>query len=266
MIKFVSLLLFLATSAFLVWFLMKGDRGSREPRSALVGAFGFGVLAVLAAVWAEFLFVPNPTEAFTVVGVLIASLGIGVVEEAAKFVPMALFIRNKSYFNEHTDGVIYFAIVGLTFGFLENIAYLFIYSSKLGGSDMTGIFRLITLFFFHAAATGIVGYYLAKAKLHKQSLWRPAIALAIVMVIHSLYDFMLFYIAHKSATTPFMSENQQALLVVVMVGGLIISALLNTFLFLYYWRARQWDFSTGLAVDPNRSAQAALQAPQPHSA
>jgi hypothetical protein len=39
-------------------------------------------------------------------------------------------------------------------------------------------------------------------------------------------------------------------IVLALVGGLIVSALLNTFMFLYYRRARQWDASIGLAYDP----------------
>jgi len=242
---------------------MKGDRGSKEPRSALIGAAGFGILACAAAVWAEYLIMPSPTRAFTIGGLFIASLGVGLVEEAAKFVPMALFIYKKPYFNEHTDGVIYFAIVGLTFGLLENLAYLFIYSKRLGGGELTGIFRLIVLFFFHAASTGIVGYYLAKAKIQKKSLWRPIIALVTVMTIHGLYNFLFFYSAFIYATTLSPSQNQLALVVAGMVGGLIISALLNTFLFLYYSRARQWDFSVGLAADSKNPHKGASQAVPP---
>lgn len=263
MLKLISILLFLATSAALIWFFVKSDRGSREPRAALIGAAGFGVLAVGAAIWAEFLFVPSPGRAVTVGGLLFASLGIGLVEEAAKFVPLALFIRKKSYFNEHTDGIVYFAIAGLAFGLIENLVYVLIYTDRLGGSELTGIFRLIVLFFFHAASTAIVGYYLAKAKLHNQSLWRPVIALAVIMIVHGLYDFLFFYAAFSSVNSAYLSADHAAVLIMAMVGGLIISALLNTFMFLYYGRARQWDYSNGLAIDPKKPAMPVPPAPQP---
>jgi RsiW-degrading membrane proteinase PrsW (M82 family) len=250
MLTLISILLFLASSWFLVWYFLKNDHGDKEPRGALFAAFGFGVLAVVAAIWAE-LFLPNPTNPrTTLLTLLLVSLAVGIIEESAKFTPLALFIRNKSYFNEHTDGVIYFGIVGLTFGLLENLFYLFFYKSHLGGSQLTGIFRLIILFFFHAASTGIVGYYFAKAKIHRQSLLRPIVALVTLALVHGLYDFLFFYAAHTYQSSYALSDNSSALIVVAMVGGLIISALLNTFLFLYYGRARQWDASIGLSSDP----------------
>lgn len=256
MITLTCILLFLVSSAFLVWFFLKNDRGQKEPRGPLMAAAGFGVLAVLAAIWAEMLFVPSPKAASISVGaILISSLLIGIVEEVSKFLPLALFIRNKSYFNEHTDGIIYFGIAGLTFGFIENIGYLLFNNELVGGAGTTSIVRLIILFFFHAASTGIIGYYLAKAKLRHQSMLKPLVALAILALVHGLYDFLLFFAAY-SARNSFLNldENAAALAIIAMVSALMISALLNIFLFLYYRRAQQWDASVGLAVDPKLAA------------
>jgi hypothetical protein len=174
---------------------------------------------------------------------------VGVIEEAAKFIPLALFIRNKSYFNEHTDGVIYFGIAGLTFGFLENVEYSIVSRNRVGG-ELTGIVRLIILVFFHAASTGIVGYYLAKAKIHKQSWMKPLMALGMLALVHGLYDFLQFYAAFSASKSLYSADGSGALAAVSVVGGFILSLLLNTFMFLYYRRAKQWDASIGLAVDP----------------
>lgn len=250
MLTLISIALFLLSSGFLVWYFLKNDRGVKEPRGALFAAAGFGILAVGFAIWAE-LFLPSPTEVgSTILTILLVGLAVGIIEESAKFIPLALFIRNKSYFNEHTDGIIYFGIVGLTFGLIENLFYLFFYKSHLGGSNLTGIFRLIVLFFFHAASTGIVGYYFAKAKVHKQSIARPIIVLAILAVVHGLYDFLFLYASHMYQNSDVVSDNASSMIVLSLVSGLVISALLNTFLFLYFSRARQWDASVGLAVDP----------------
>ena len=265
MLTFISLLLFIASSAFLVWFFLKHDRGPKEPRGALFAAAGFGLLAIMAAFWAEMFLLPKPdSPTLSIFVIFLLAMGVGVIEESAKFVPLALFIRGKNYFNEHTDGVIYFGIVGLTFGFVENLLYLFVYKNQLGGSQLTGIFRLIVLFFFHAASTGIVGYYFAKAKIQKQKIIKPIIALITMMFIHGTYDFLFLAASHTYQNNPYASDNTSLFIVLALVGGLIISALLNTFLFLYYGRARQWDASIGLATDPNlpASQQVALS-PQP---
>lgn len=260
MLILISLLLFILSSAFLVWFFIHSDRGTKEPLGALCAAAGFGALAAIIAAWCE-LFLTSPSRpGLQVSSLLVIALAIGLIEEGAKFIPMALFIKSKSYFNEHTDGVIYFGIAGLTFGFIENLLYLFFSNDSLGHNNLTGIFRLVILFFFHAASTGIVGYYFAKAKIHRQSWWRPAAALLVLASVHGLYDFLFFYASSLGAGGS-VSDNDGALIVISLVGGLIISALLNTFLFLYYGRAKQWDASIGLASDPRLQSQAIANQP-----
>ena len=264
MLKLTSIVLFFASSGLLVWYFLKNDRGAKEPKGALYAAAGFGVLAVVAAVWAE-LFLPPPNPESTISTLLLAGLAIGIIEESAKFIPLSLFIKNKAYFNEHTDGIIYFGIAGLTFGLIENLVYLFFYKNHLGGGGLTGIFRLIVLFFFHAASTGIVGYYFAKAKIQHQSLVRSVVALVTMALVHGLYDFLFLFAARTSDSTYAVSDNASVLIVVALVSGLIISALLNTFLFLYYGRARQWDASIGLSSDP-KLGNAASYRQQPMAA
>lgn len=233
-----------------MWFFLKGDHGAKKPKTTLLAAAGFGLVSVVAAIWAE-LFLPSPNNPkIALLTLFLVSMAVGIIEETAKFAPLALFIHGKSYFKEHTDGVIYFAIVGLTFGFVENLFYVFFYKNSLGGSQFTGIFRLVVLFFFHAASTGIVGYYFAKAKIRHQGYVRPVIALFCLAFVHGMYDFLFFYAAHNYQNSASVSATATVLTTLALVGGLIISALLNTFLFLYYGRARQWDASIGLATDP----------------
>jgi protease PrsW len=249
MLTLVSALLFVISTGLLVWYLLANDHGSKEPVGAIFAAVGFGVLAVVISVWAE-IFLPDKGGVGTILVIsLLTCLGIGFIEECAKFIPLALFIRNKPYFNEHTDGIIYFAVVGLTFGLIENFVYLFLYKSSAGGGELIGVFRLVVLFFFHAASTGIAGYYFAKAKIHGQSVLKPAIALGILIISHGLYNFMFVFASSKSTAGSADSEAASALAAMAMVAGLVISALLNTFLFLYYRRAQQWDASIGLAID-----------------
>jgi RsiW-degrading membrane proteinase PrsW (M82 family) len=266
MLTLVSILLFVCSSAFLIWFFLKNDQGPKEPTGALIAAAGFGLVAVALAAWAELLFLPNANKPdATIVVLLFTSLGVGVIEESFKAVPIALFIRSKSYFNEHTDGPIYFGIVGLTFGFVENLLYLLVYDHKLGGNGMTGIIRLIVLFFFHAAATGIVGYYFAKAKIQHQGVARPITALAVLALIHGIYDFLFLYATYETTHNNFATDSVNALIAVALMSGLVISALLNAFLFLYYRRAQQWDASIGLAIDPSLGplSQQTPAVPQP---
>lgn len=247
----ISVLLFFLSSGFLVWFFLKNDFSVREHTGALAAAAAFGFLGLCFAIWAElflsFLTAPNMITG-TVLDLFIAGMTIGIIEEIGKFVPLASFIKSKGYFNEHTDGVIYFGIAGLTFGLIENILYATVSRDQFATGDMTGIFRLVVLFFFHAASTGIVGYYFAKAKLRHQSEAKPIIALLVMGFVHGFYDFLLMFVAHKQAGSIFRpSAADETLIMISMVSAFIISALLNTFLFLYFRRARQWDASISMA-------------------
>ncbi len=263
MLVLISIALFVLSSVFLVWYLLAHDHGPKEPKSGLLAAVGFGVLAVMAAAWAEYVFMRmDPSETTVPIVLFGLAMLVGIIEELSKFGPLALFIRNKPYFNEHTDGIIYFGIVGLTFGLLENIVYAVVYSKSLEGGQLTGITRLFVLLFFHAATTGIVGYYYAKAKIQKQSIIKPLIALFIFATIHGVYDFMFFFSASSySASSGEIDDNKAVLIILAIVSGFIISALLNTFLFLYYRRAQQWDASIGLAIDPKLTPQTTYSQP-----
>lgn len=266
MLKLISVFFFFLTSGLLLWYFLKTDRGTKEPAGALWAAFGFGILGIGAAMWAELLFLPNPDTKVSVLPLFLIALAVGVIEESSKSVPLALFLRKKDYFNEHTDGIIYFAISGLTFGLVENLLYVFAYSNRLGTSELTGVLRLVILFFFHAASAGIVGYYFAKAKVQHQNVMRAVVALLIMATFHGTYDFLFLYASSVARTARYLTDGKAALIAFALVGGLIMSALLNTCLFLYYKRAREWDVSMGLATDPKLQNQTTAVPPQSNNA
>ena len=134
MLIYLLILLFISLAVGLVIFLLKSDKGEREPVNALWIAAGMGILAaILAAVIEKWLIPTSNLEAGASIGVMLPSfIGVGVIEESLKFLPLAIYIYHKKYFNEHTDGIIYFAIAGLGFGLPENILYTIQYGAKPG--------------------------------------------------------------------------------------------------------------------------------------
>src|SRR5665213_730509 len=187
MFTFVLLLVFILIAAGLARYFIANDHGEKEPIGALWLALGFGFAGGIAAAIIEGLLIPlkDLTPGASLGILLVASLGVGIIEEAAKFIPLSLFLYPKRYFNEHTDGVIYFALAGLGFGLPENILYTIQYGAKTGG------IRLLLTPFFHAAITGLLGYYLIKRKLARRSPLTVGLALLGMMVLHGLYDFGL---------------------------------------------------------------------------
>lgn len=184
---FILLLAFIVISVGLAWFLIAHDHGQKEPIGALWLAVGFGMVGALVASFAETKLISSKdllpgTPLGTLLG---ASFTVGVIEEACKFIPLALVIYKRNYFNEHTDGVIYFALAGLGFGLPENLLYTIDFGTK------TGMVRLFLTPMFHAAITGMVGYFLAKNKLAKRSPFWVIPPLLTAMALHGLYDFGL---------------------------------------------------------------------------
>jgi RsiW-degrading membrane proteinase PrsW (M82 family) len=187
MLVFALLLIFVAIAAALAWFLIAHDRGAKEPVYALWAAAGLGLAGAAGAGLLESRLInsDNLLTGMPLGTIMTAALAVGIIEEICKFVPAAVFIYKRPFFNEHTDGIIYFALAGLAFGLPENILYTLQYGKS------AGLARLLLTPIFHAAVTGTVGYYLAKAKLSGRSAWNVLPALAGAIVLHAIYDFGL---------------------------------------------------------------------------
>jgi RsiW-degrading membrane proteinase PrsW (M82 family) len=219
---------FIALGSLLVWYLLKHDHGRSLPVASLWLAFGFGILANILAGFLELRLFPKEfwlsPHSISMGLDLLFFLGIGFLEESVKFVPLALYIYRKPYFKEHTDGVIYFAICGLTFGLGENILYTMSFGVKVG------IARLILTPFLHAAATSILGYYLVSMKINSRNRKKFILACLIIPVIHGLYDFGLF------------SDKLQ-----LTILSLMLTLLLSLGLFLYFMSANDLDKKAAMA-------------------
>lgn len=240
---FALVIIFILISVGLVWYLLAHDRGEREPIGALWLAACFGVVGAIVAANAEALLIPtNNLKVGTPLGTLfVSSLSVGVIEECCKFIPLAIFLYRRRYFNEHTDGIIYFAIAGLGFGLPENILYTMTFGTS------AGIGRVILTPFFHAAITGIVGFYLAKAKLAGLK-WRAiAPILLAAILVHGIYDFGL--------------ASGRALLTLLSI---VITLSLSIGFFLFFIRATDLDQEQGLSVVGKNNFCRSCGYPNPH--
>lgn len=223
---YLVLVVFIILSAGLAWYFIANDHGEKEPLYALWVAAGFGMAGAFASGFIESRLVHDMDNLSGQVGIplLSAALIVGVTEEICKFLPLALWIYKKRYFNEHTDGVIYFAIAGLGFGLPENILYTLQFGTQAGLS------RLLMTPLFHAAITGLVGFYLINAKLAKRPPLTIVLPLSLAALLHAIYDFGL------------LSDNgyYQSL-------ALGITFALSASLFTLFLKATQQDQDVGLS-------------------
>ncbi len=226
MALFFVILAFLVLAAAFAGFLLKRDKGEREPVGALWTAFGLGALGVVLAGGLEYVLLPDIfAEAQTLATLAWVSLGIGIIEELCKFLPLLWFLYRKRYFNEHTDGVMYFALAGLGFGLPENIFYALQYGAETGGA------RIIMTPLFHAATTGLIGYAISRHKIDGTPKRRVAYMVAAVIGLHALYDFGLF-----------------SMVPTLVVLSVMITLGLGVGLFLLLIHARSLDQLKGLSV------------------
>jgi len=224
---FVLIIVFLLMTVGLAWYFIAQDKAKKEPTYALWEAFLFGVLGAISAIIIENIFVnlKGTQVGAPVLQLAINFLKVGFIEEIIKFLPLAIFIYHKKYFNQFTDGIIYFGIVGLAFGLIENFGYVI----GFGANDTFA--RLFLTPFFHASTVAIVGFYLASKKInHQKSYLAIIIALLTVIVLHATYDFGL-------------TINNQFFNLI----SIIISVGLAVNLFVMYFKARNLDQMYGLA-------------------
>jgi RsiW-degrading membrane proteinase PrsW (M82 family) len=230
MILFIAALQLFALAVYLfIHFIIKKDKGHKEPIGALFVAMGFGILAVVIVIVLNEFLVPKTLTEYIATGknaevsvkLLLTVLTIGVVEEGAKCLPLALFIYKRKYFDELTDGVIYFGITALTFGIIEDI----IYALSYGGG--TGIFRILFSPYLHAGFTILFGICLAYRKVLNKSWLFVLTGFVAAVWAHALYDFFALMGG------------------VGLIMTLLITLTLNILLFVVFKKAQSGDEARG---------------------
>ena len=226
----IALALFAVFVTLFIIFIIRKDRGHREPTGALFGALGFGVLAIIGAMIVE-LFVPQiqvlgDAKTHHVIAplsqIIVGSLCVGLIEESFKSLPLALFIYKRRYFDELTDGIIYFGITAMTFGIIEDVFY------TIDGGGGVGILRIIMSPYVHAGFAVLFGLALAYHKVLRKSWWLVALGFIGSVLVHALYDTMAF-----SGT------------LLGMLGVLILATILNVLVFYLFRKAQRGDEARG---------------------
>lgn len=183
------IILTVGLSLGLVYYLLHQDGGPAEPLWAIVATLAIGCAAAeVAGVINSYLIPLSDNQVASFASAVLIGVIPGLYEELLKFAPMSFFVTSQKFFRAYSDGVVYFSLSGLAFGLLENIEY----TLQLGAS--VGLSRLLTLLFFHAATSGIYGYYFVRAR--QTRTWKAALgAVGLMMMAHALYNFSLAYIA-----------------------------------------------------------------------
>lgn len=174
---------------FWLIFYRRKDREEPEPKRLVLKIFFWGMLATIPAALLEFIvdyimpYSDNETLGQIIWGTFLV---IAPIEEYLKYLVIKRKIYRRPEFDERLDGVIYGTIAGLGFASLENII------AALGHGPSIILFRFFTATLMHALSSGILGYYLGRARFNpgeeKNLIYR---GLLIAIIIHGCYNFII---------------------------------------------------------------------------
>ena len=114
-------------------------------------------------------------------------LGVGLIEETLKIVPVLLFLRFSGAIDESVDYIIYGSLSALGFAFMENL--LPSYEWRVGAIS-TRAFGAVIL---HMTLTSLVmyGLFYSRYRVKKNHVPYFVLAFGTAWVLHGVYDFLL---------------------------------------------------------------------------
>jgi RsiW-degrading membrane proteinase PrsW (M82 family) len=165
-------------SLILIWFL---DRFEKDPVWLLALVFLWGAVPaiIISLIFEIVVGLPLPylLDAWTA-DVFMSSIVAPIVEESAKAIALLLvFVALRHHLDDILDGIIYGALVGVGFAWIEDIFYLFGAASE-GGLEAMGFVFVLRVFVFglnHAFFTALTGLGFGIAKVVR-SCWLGGLA------------------------------------------------------------------------------------------
>lgn len=172
-----------------MWVFDRMDRHRPEPRWTLRKITLAGAISTLPLIIIQVMIktpIDGSYEAAFFNGFVVAAL----TEEIAKFLCVYWFVWHKPEFDERLDGIVYAARAGLGFALVENVLYLRMVADT---EQFWFVFvaRALLAVPGHAIWAGLMGYFAAVRRFDKVG---PGLigGLAIAIVLHGLYDAVLF--------------------------------------------------------------------------
>jgi RsiW-degrading membrane proteinase PrsW (M82 family) len=210
-----SFLLAAAPALLLLRYYYRQDRERPEPKGLVFRIFLLGIVATFIAIPLELLmsmfqglFAGFPLLIALFKAFLVAAL----VEEYLKLTIVRVFAYRNPNFDEIMDGVVYTVVASLGFACMENILYV------MGGTIGTALTRAVTAIPLHATASGLMGYYIGRAKFASSPKMERALinrGLRVAIFVHGTYDFLLF-------TVPVLGSWPLVGLIPLLVGTFLI--------------------------------------------
>lgn len=177
-------------------FYLREDRHP-EPKRLLLLTFIGGMGAALLAMVAEVIAVGQ-----TEISILSATwleyhtffffLIIGAIEEYCKYLPVKFMVMKRSDFDEPVDSMIYMMTAALGFAALENTLFILpIFQESLFIGFEVAANRFLGANLLHALASGIVGFFLARAFFSPYRHHFIALGIVISSLLHAGFNYLI---------------------------------------------------------------------------
>lgn len=186
------LALSLAPGLALVIFIYLKDKYEREPLKQIGKAFLYGALSAVVLLIFWFILknlgiTTNSNPDGTLQGTLdLAFLEAAIPEETLKWAVFLLYFYKLKDFNEWFDGIVYASVISLGFATVENVLYV------VQSGVTTGIIRALFAVPAHFMDGVTQGFFFSLAKFDKNKLINITLALVSAIILHGIYDFLLF--------------------------------------------------------------------------
>ncbi|MGE0267360.1 MAG: PrsW family intramembrane metalloprotease [Candidatus Omnitrophota bacterium] len=190
---YISLTAAVAPALVILWYFYKQDQAKPEPKRLVLRVFFFGILSTIPLLlldmlltnhWQIYLKMPGIIyEIFT------AYIQAGFFEELVKLLVVLTVVYRHRHFDEVTDGIIYTITASLGFACLENILYV------TGRPLAVAVARALTAVPFHAVCSGVMGYYVGRARFTRYKSLEIRLILTgfiLSVLLHGTYNFLLF--------------------------------------------------------------------------
>ncbi|MBI3421167.1 MAG: PrsW family intramembrane metalloprotease [Candidatus Sungbacteria bacterium] len=179
-----------------------------EPKLLLILAFIGGIFSAVAAVVGEYILIGRDNdgllallpsiEMISLLGypvlahAFIMFLGIGAVEEYTKYLAVKFLILRRKDFDEPVDAMVYMMTAALGFAAIENTLFLFpVFRENFPLGVEVAISRFLGANLLHALASGIVGFFLARAWFSPRRHHFVALGIALAAILHTFFNYFI---------------------------------------------------------------------------
>lgn len=239
-IEFISIIIAVFPTIYFLFFFHSKDKSKKNPINKIFPIFFLGMFSMIPVLLIETVIGSFNDEYFSnifITSFITSFIIAGCCEEGAKFIIIRKFVYDNRDFNSIMDGIIYTIAASLGFACIENISY-----TLSMGSDV-GYMRAFTAVPLHVCASGIMGYYIGKAKIQnnpKMGRFYLKKGFIRAVMIHGTYNFFVFLPIEDSTYS--------------YLNILIFPILIISFNFLYNMvKECSKDDSKNIILEPNAS-------------